>query len=95
MPLEANSGLVQERYTALGGSMRLIIPPGQGHNMWPGFFQSQQLVNFVKAQAGANITVLSPLDHQVIQRRTKKKGSLLICGELAAKACFRARSPSS
>src|SRR5262245_57135501 len=47
VPLEANSGLVKERYTALGGSMQLLILKGQGHNMWPGFFQSQELVNFV------------------------------------------------
>ena len=83
VPLEDNSGLVKERYTALGGAMQLIIPPGQGHNMWPGFFQSQELVNFVKAQSGPNITLRSPLDHQVIQRRSKKKGSLIISGELA------------
>ena len=83
VPLEANSGLVKERYTALGGSMQLVIPPGQGHNMWPGFFQSQQLVNFVKAEAGPNITLRSPLDQQVIQRSTQKKGSLNISGELA------------
>lgn len=51
VPLEANSGLVKARYTALGGSMQLITPQGQGHNMWPGFFQSQELVSFVKAQA--------------------------------------------
>ena len=83
VPLEANSGLVKERYTALGGPMQLIIPPGQGHNMWPGFFQSQELVDFVKAQAGPNITMLSPLDYQVVQRRSKTKGMLLISGELA------------
>ena len=51
VPLEANSGLVKERYTTLGGSMQLIVPPGQGHNMWVGFFQSQELVNFVKTHA--------------------------------------------
>ncbi len=83
VPLEANSGLVKDRYTALGGSMQLIVPPGQGHNMWPGFFQSQELVSFVKAQAGPNITLLAPLDHQVIQRNSKKKGSMIISGELA------------
>ena len=83
VPLEANSGLVKERYTALGGPMQLIIPPGQGHNMWPGFFQSQELVDFVKAQAGPNISMLSPLDYQVVQRSSKTKGLLLISGELA------------
>lgn len=47
VPLAANSGEMHKRYTALGGKMQLIIPAGQGHNMWSGFFQSQQLVDFV------------------------------------------------
>ncbi len=47
VPLEANSGRMKERYTALGGAMTLIVPPGQGHNMWPGFFKCQELVDFV------------------------------------------------
>ena len=51
VPLEDNSGLVKKRYTALGGNMELIVPKGQGHNMWSGFFQSEALVNFVKAHA--------------------------------------------
>ena len=83
VPLEANSGLVKERYTALGGSMPLSIPPGQWHNMWPGFFECAELVSFVKAHAGPNLTLLSPLDHQVIQRSSKKQGPLSIRGELA------------
>ena len=91
VPLEANSGLVKERYTALGGSMQLLIPPGQGHNMWPGFFQCAELVNFVKAHVGPNLTLLSPLDHQVIQRRSKRKGPLNIRGALAG---FPAKSPT-
>ena len=32
---------------ALGGSMQLIVPPGQGHSMWTGFFKCQELVDFV------------------------------------------------
>jgi len=51
VPLEANSGLVRERYTALGGSMQLVVPPGQGHTMWSGFFQDPELVRFVLAHA--------------------------------------------
>lgn len=47
VPLELNSGAVRQRYEKLGGPMELIVPPGQGHNMWPGFFQSQELVDFV------------------------------------------------
>ena len=50
VPLEANSGEVRKRYEALGGKMQLIVPAGQGHNMWPGFFECQELVDFVLAQ---------------------------------------------
>lgn len=52
VPLEANSGLLRTRYEALGGTMQLIIPAGQGHNMWQGFFQCAELVAFVKRTAG-------------------------------------------
>jgi hypothetical protein len=31
--------------------MRMRIPPGQGHNMWQGFFQCEELVEFVIANA--------------------------------------------
>ena len=48
---EANSGEVRKRYETLGGEMQLIVPAGQGHNMWPGFFQCQELVDFVIANA--------------------------------------------
>lgn len=51
VPLELNSGLLRERYTALGGTMTLVVPPGQGHSMWPGFFQSEELVAFVLQHA--------------------------------------------
>ena len=51
VPLEANSGELRKRYEALGGKMQLIIPHGQGHNMWPGFFQCPELVDFVLTQA--------------------------------------------
>ncbi len=47
VPLELNSGELQKRYQVLGGTMQLIVPEGQGHNMWPGFFQSHELVEFV------------------------------------------------
>ena len=51
VPLEANSGLLATRYRALGGTVQLIVPPGQGHNMWSGFFQSPDLVDFVITHA--------------------------------------------
>ncbi len=47
VPLEANSGEAHKRYQSFGGEMQLIVPKDQGHNMWPGFFQSQELVDFV------------------------------------------------
>ena len=58
VPLEANSGLLAERYKAAGGKMELRIVRGQGHNMWRGFFECRELVDFVIAQAG---TVQNPL----------------------------------
>ncbi|HEX7860212.1 MAG TPA: prolyl oligopeptidase family serine peptidase [Verrucomicrobiae bacterium] len=51
VPLEKNSGLMRERYRALGGEMQLIVPKGQGHNMWEGFFRSKELVDFVRTHA--------------------------------------------
>ncbi len=51
VPLPLNSALLQKNYQALGGKMDLIVPPGQGHNMWEGFFHCQELVDFVKARA--------------------------------------------
>ncbi len=53
VPLAANSQLVCDRYRALGGKMELVVPEGQGHNMWPGFFQSEALVAFVIREARA------------------------------------------
>ena len=47
VPLEANSGEVAKRYKEQGGQMELIIAKGQGHNMWPGFFKCQELVDFL------------------------------------------------
>ncbi len=61
VPLEANSGLVKKRYDALGGRMELMVPKGQGHNMWTGFFQCAELVDFVKAAAtNGNATATLP-----------------------------------
>lgn len=51
VPLEANSALLQERYSALGGAMELIVPTGQGHNLWRGFFECAELVAFVRRHA--------------------------------------------
>ena len=47
VPLKTNSKAVAESYDRLGGQMKLVVAAGQWHNMWPGFFESQELVDFV------------------------------------------------
>lgn len=47
VPLESNSQLLASRYQKLGGPITLSVPEGQGHNMWTGFFQCRELVDFV------------------------------------------------
>jgi pimeloyl-ACP methyl ester carboxylesterase len=54
VPLERNSALVATRYAALSGKMELVVPKGQGHNMWPGFFECPQLAAFVIRCAGVD-----------------------------------------
>ena len=51
VPLDKNSATIKERYDKLGGPMTLEVVPGQGHNMWSGWFQSQKLVDFLIAHA--------------------------------------------
>ncbi|MFP6665795.1 MAG: prolyl oligopeptidase family serine peptidase [Pirellulales bacterium] len=46
VPLDANSGLIAKRYQKANGKMELKIAAGQGHNMWKGFFECQELVDF-------------------------------------------------
>jgi len=54
VPLEHNSGEVAKRYRMLGGEMTLKIVEGQGHSIWPGWFQCQELVDFVVTHARDN-----------------------------------------
>ena len=54
MALHMSKGAEPTRYAALNGKMELLVPKGQGHNMWPGFFECQELVAFVKRCAGAD-----------------------------------------
>jgi len=57
VPLAANSGRLEEIYEAEGGGdlIEVMKIEGQGHNFWPGFFQCQELVDFVIARSGAAI----------------------------------------
>ena len=47
VPLEKNSQVVLERYTALSGKMKLIVVPGKGHAEIPEYFQEPRLVQFL------------------------------------------------
>jgi len=56
VPLPDNSGELARRYHALGGTVRLVVPKGQGHNLWPGFFQCEELVEFILRHAAEEKT---------------------------------------
>lgn len=86
VPLEANSGRVKERYAELGGVMTLLVPKGQGHTMWPGFFQCKELVEFVIGHAGVGVRLVSPTPHQVVQRDAKNVGTVRVRGTLGEPA---------
>lgn len=51
VPLEHNSGELAKRYQKLGGQMTLKVIENQGHNMWTGWFQCQELVDFIITHA--------------------------------------------
>jgi len=59
VPLEENSGELARRYAKPGGEMTLNVVEGQGHNMWSGWFQCQELVDFVIAHSGASSSTAS------------------------------------
>ena len=53
VPLEENSATLAEVYrqAEAGDAVELQVVAGQGHNVWPGFFRSQALVDFVIGRA--------------------------------------------
>lgn len=53
VPLEQNSAEFVRRYREAGAEslVKITILPGQGHNMFEGFFHSQELVDFAIARA--------------------------------------------
>jgi len=55
VPLEPNSAALASRYAAAGRQdlVRLIVAPGRGHDFWEGFFQCEELVEFLVARARA------------------------------------------
>jgi alpha-beta hydrolase superfamily lysophospholipase len=55
VPLKENSAAYAEIYKQAGAAeaVRLIVPEGQGHNFWEGFFRCQELIDFSIARAKA------------------------------------------
>lgn len=51
VPLDQNSAALCKRYRALGGEMTLEVVAGGGHDMWAGWFQNENLVQFIIAHA--------------------------------------------
>lgn len=53
VPLKQNSAELRKRYLEAGAGdlIEVMEVDGQGHNFWPGFFQCQELVDFVIANA--------------------------------------------
>lgn len=51
VPLAQNTGELAQRYQQLGGEVTVNVIKGQGHNMWAGWFECQELVDFVISHA--------------------------------------------
>ena len=51
VPHEENTEILADRYARLGGTMTVELIPGQGHNMWKGWFESEKLTDFVIGRA--------------------------------------------
>ena len=62
VPLDKNSAIVAKRYRELGGTMSLEVVEGQGHNMWEGWFKSEDLMRFVIAKATGAVQGAAAMD---------------------------------
>jgi len=51
VPYGDNTGLLEKRYKAGGGSILVKLIPGEGHKETPSFFECHELVDFVIASA--------------------------------------------
>ena len=65
VPLPQNSGKLEEIYETAGAGhlIEVMKIKGQGHNFWTGFFQCQELVDFVIARAGVENSALPQALH--------------------------------
>ena len=50
VPFDENTKLLKDRYEAGGGSIKVKVIPGEGHQATPSFFECQELVDFVLQQ---------------------------------------------
>ena len=51
VPNDQNSAALAKNYRAAGGKMYLHVCPGQGHNMWDGWFRSPLITEFLITHA--------------------------------------------
>ncbi len=51
VPYNDNTKILKERYEAGGGKFSVKVIPGEGHKVGPSFFECQELVDFVLANA--------------------------------------------
>ena len=51
VPYEQNATEPAKRYKGFGGEMTVLRAKDQGHSYWPGFFQCQELLDFVVKNA--------------------------------------------
>ena len=65
VPLERNSGELARRYRELGGEITLQVVRGGGHDYWTGWFQCQELVDFVIAHASLEIPGTTRKDGEI------------------------------
>jgi hypothetical protein len=81
VPFADNSGALMQRYRKLGGQVTVLTAAGQGHNMWQGFFQDQDLVDFVISRARTTKGIIDIADKAVPRNAVQcigPDGSLLV-----------------
>jgi arylsulfatase len=78
VPLPQNSGKLEEIYETAGAGdlIEVMKIKEQGHNFWTGFFQCQELVDFVIARAGVENSALPQALHPWFSPPTDVAGDL-------------------
>jgi hypothetical protein len=86
VPVAENSKLVEQRYTALGGPIELLLKPDVGHH--PHSLKNcAPIVAFILKNTGGGtpdaLLVESPASNQVFQRQSRASGRVRLAGLLA------------